>query len=183
VGRDFTACGSSARASASACRSSLAASRRARGWRVRMEMRGTGSKAIRSPRTWTHFTSVKAGWLNITLTNYRNTDAPGRSGSSKKHLIASPMCPRPFSESGLPCLFLTPIFCFRSREDFLPSGLGDFEVSKRLCAVQGRQLFALRFILIVPSRWEILDRGRCYVSPACFLDSGDGLHFLSLCAL
>jgi hypothetical protein len=143
VGRNFTACGSSARASASACRSGLAASRRARGWRVRPEMRGTGSKAIRSPRTWTHFTSVKAGWLNITLTNYRNTDAPGRCGSSKKHLIASPMCPRPFSESGLPCLFLTLIFCFRSREDFLPSGLGRLRSIETTMCGTGQTAFCI----------------------------------------
>ncbi len=30
-----------------------------------------------------------------------------RSRSSKKHFIVSPMCPRPFRDSGLPCPFLT----------------------------------------------------------------------------
>jgi hypothetical protein len=30
-----------------------------------------------------------------------------RSRNSKKHFIVSPMCPRPFRDSGLPCPFLT----------------------------------------------------------------------------
>jgi hypothetical protein len=47
---------------------------------------------------------VKAGWLNVTLRNDRNTNARSRfSRSSKKHFIVSPMCPRSFNDSELPC--------------------------------------------------------------------------------
>jgi hypothetical protein len=52
--------------------------------------------------------AFQVGWLNVTLTNHRNTDAlDGVLRGSKKHFIVSPMCPRPFRDSGLPSSFLT----------------------------------------------------------------------------
>ena len=43
-------------------------------------------------------------WLNVTLTNYRNTDAlDGVLGTARNTLL----CPRRFEDSGLPCPFLT----------------------------------------------------------------------------
>ena len=77
--------------------SGLAAFRRARSCRVRLEMRGTGSKAIRSRRDLNPRYRRESGMAK------RNSKKFGRTGwrsrSSKKHLIVSPV----FYDSELPC--------------------------------------------------------------------------------
>ena len=90
MGRDLTACGNSARASASACRFRL-------GGVYALEAAGFAwgceetARKRSVPHGFARVTAVKAGWLNVTLTNHRDADAlDGVLGAVRNTLLCVP---------------------------------------------------------------------------------------------
>ena len=66
------------------------------GFEVPGHRKSDPSGLVRTTDSWAIVTAVKAGWLNVTLANYRNTDAlDGVLGAARNTLLCPQCVPGP----------------------------------------------------------------------------------------